>query len=165
VTFTIHSAADLPGAIVASEQAGAIGLAHLLRALNCGRIAFLPVLPECSSSKFKQFVRGTAHRPAIALLPDDDYMDRGPAGWPVAERVVRWAASILLHAAGAEIQHYEAAIQTAQIRNRVLLIEASTQTARAWADLILRVGPRTPVLAIWPREGAHPIVPRREAMQ
>src|ERR1700681_4809779 len=106
-SFRIETWDDLPRGIVAAEQAGALGLAHLMRALAAGRITYLPLMPECSNTRFKQFAGLTKNRPAIVLVPDDDYQNRGPAGWQVAERVVRWAANILLHCAGAELFHYE----------------------------------------------------------
>lgn len=117
-SFQIRTWADLPRGIIAAEQAGAPGLAHLMRALAAGRIAFLPLMPECSHTRFKQFSGLTKNRPAIVLVPDDDYQNRGPAGWMVAERAVRWAANILLHCAGAELFHYEAAVQAVQLSRR-----------------------------------------------
>lgn len=161
----VTSPADLPGAIVAAEQAGAPGLAHLLRALNAGRIAFLPVLPDCSNGMFKQFVNLTSGRPAVVLIGDDDYQERGPAGFTIAERAVRWASSIVLHAAGAETSQYESVIHAAQIVKRMLLIECSTQTAQAWKTLITSLPDPPPTAVIWPREGQHPIAPSRREIQ
>ena len=106
-TFTAKSRADLLRAIAVTEAVGGIGLAHLLKALKQGRIAFLPAPADPSRKKFKNWVRITAGRPAVALIGDDDGLDQGPSGWPIADRAVAWAKSILIHAAGAEISHYE----------------------------------------------------------
>lgn len=163
--FEIRTWADLPAGIVAAEQAGAPGLAHLLRALRTGRIAFLPLSPGCSNTYFKTFVAQTKNRPTLVLIPDDNYEDSGPGAWVTAERALRWAANIMLHAAGAELFHYEAAVQAAQLSRRLLLIEASTTTAEKWADLIGAAGKRRTTLLIWPKEGAHPILPAREVLQ
>ena len=152
-SFEIQTWADLPRGIVAAEQAGAPGLAHLLRALRTGRIAFLPLMPECSNARFKQFSGLTKDRPAITLIPDDDYLNRGPAGWIVAERAVRWAANILLHCAGAELFHYEAAVQAVQLSRRLLFIESNTTTAEAWTDLIGAAHKRKNTTVTWPRGG------------
>jgi hypothetical protein len=163
--FQIQSWEDLPAGILAAQQAGSPGLAHLLRALQSGRIAFLPLMPECSNARFKQFSALTKDRPVIVLVPDDDYQNRGPAGWIVAERAVRWAANILLHCAGAELFHYEAAVQVAQLSRRLLFIESNTTIADRWVDLIDAAQKRQNTTVIWPSSGPHPIVLRREVIQ
>lgn len=163
---TCHHQHDLSRLIVAAEQAGAPGFAHLLRGVAAGRIAaLLPVSPRCSSADFKRFARATSDAPAIALIGDDDYCDRGPAGFPVAERAVRWARSILLHAAAADVAHYEGAIFAAQMKLRALIIECSTATLDAWGELILRAPHRPATLVLVPHDGAHPAIPTRETVQ
>jgi hypothetical protein len=156
-TYPINSWADLPGAIVASERAGAVGAAHLLRGLAAGRIGHLPLLPDMSNGKFREFIRGTSHKPAIVLIGDDDGMDRGPAGWRLTARALRWANSVLLHAAAAELDHYEAAILTAEVRRRVLIIECGSATLAAWGDLVRAAPHRPATLVIVPRGGVHPL--------
>lgn len=164
--LVIRSWDELPGAIALAEQAGAIGLAHLLRANLQGRIAFLPLVPSTSARTFKQFLGQTRNKPAVILIGDDDYSPAaGPSRWPIAERAMRWAATFVLHCAGAEVHHYEAAIQAVQVVRRVLFIETSTKGAEAWIDLIDAEQKRSSTVAILPREGAHPIVPAREVMQ
>ena len=156
---------DLPAGIVAAEQAGSLGLAHLMRALRAGRIAFLPLMPECSNARFRQFSAATRNRPAVVLVPDDDYRNRGPSGWAAAERAVQWAVRIIVHAAGAELLHYEGAIEAAQTERRALLIECGTATAHAWIDLTKQARKRLPDLLIWPKHGVHPIIPAAERLQ
>ncbi|HEX3983897.1 MAG TPA: hypothetical protein VHX12_09415 [Acidisoma sp.] len=148
-----------------NEQVGAIGQAYLMRALLRGRIAYYSLLPETSSSGFKAFARATSRKPAIALIPDDDGFDRGPAGWRLAERALRWANGVLLHGAGAEIEHYEAAIQAAEMGRCVLVIECGTATLGGWAALVMAAPHRPSTLVIHPRGGVHPLPLRREAMQ
>lgn len=163
--FKINSFADLSRAIVLAEADDAPGLGHLLRAVGAGKITLLTVNTETSATMFKQWTRMTSGMPAIALVQDDDYVDRGPAGIAVGERAVRWARSVLLHASGAQITHYQACIEAAQVVRRMLLIEASTATAPQWLDLIARQ-PKPPTLTvIWPQEGLHPILPPRGRMQ
>jgi hypothetical protein len=156
---------DLAAAIVLNEQAGAIGQAHCMRALLLGRIAYYSLLPETSSSGFKAFARATSRKPAIALIGDDDGFDRGPPGWRLAERALRWANGVLLHGAGAELQHYEAAIQAAEMGRRVLVIECSSATLDAWAALVRAAPHRPSTLVIVPRGGAHPLPADRSKMQ
>jgi hypothetical protein len=161
----IETADDLARAIVFNEQVGAIGQAHLMRALAAGRITYLPTLPDMSATRFKVFASATAHRPAVVLIGDDDGFDRGPDGWTLAHRAVRWARSVVLHAAGAEVGHYEGAIEAAQIVGRVLVIECGTATLDAWAAVVGAAPHRPSVLVIVPREGVHPIAQPRERMQ
>ena len=166
--YRIESWADLPGAIIASERAGAIGQAHLLRALVAGRIAYQPLLPDTSASSFKTFVRATSRKPSmpsIVLIGDDDGFDRGPDGWRLAARAVRWAASIVLHGAGAELSHYETAIVAAQIVGRVLLIECGSATLDAWTMLVASAPHRPSGLVIVPSGGVHPLPADRSKMQ
>jgi hypothetical protein len=157
--FQVNSPADLVEAITLNEQFGAIGQAHLMRRLMAGRIAYLPLLPDTSSSKFKAYARETSRRPAIVLIGDDDGMDRGPSGWQLSARALRWANSVLLHGAGAEIAHYEAAVQAAENGRRVLVIECNSATLDAWGALVLAAPHRPNTLVIIPRGGVHPIAP------
>jgi hypothetical protein len=163
--FTVDSWADLARAISVLDAAGALGMAHLCRALKEGRIAFLPTLPDTSTTKFKDWVRTTTGRAAIALVGDDDGMDRGPAGWPIAQRAVDWSRSILIHAAGAEIAHYETAIIAAALVHRMLIIECGSATVDEWIELVRasKHGPST--LVILPRHGVHPVSEDRSKMQ
>jgi hypothetical protein len=90
----IDTHADLANAIVLNEKAGAIGQAHCMRALMRGRIAYLSLLPEASASQVRAFTRATSDRPAFMLIGDDDGTDRGPSGWPEAERAWRWVRAL-----------------------------------------------------------------------
>ena len=87
-----------------------------------------------------------------------------PAGaWPS----VRCAGptALLLHGAGAELQHYEAAIQAAEMGRRVLVIECSSAMLEAWVPLVRAAPHRPSTMVIVPRGGVHPLPLRREAMQ
>ena len=152
--------AALARAITLSEAAGAIGTAHLLRAVRDGRVHVISLPPGTSNVTFKACVRAVpAGRPAIVLLGDDEGLNRGPAGWPMAERAVAWARTIIIHAAGAEVAHYEAAVLAAELLERVLFIECGTATAPAWVRLVKPLFDKgLPSLVILPRNGAvHPV--------
>lgn len=164
-TLPIRNRAELIGAIVETERVGSIGSAHLLRALAAGRIAMLPIIASTSSSKFKKFAALAHNRPAVSLIGDDDHRDRGPAGWPLAARVLTWARFVMLHGAGAKVEHYELAVQAAQDVGRVLIVECSATTLPAWVDLARNAPHRPATLVVAPSDGAHPIVPPRSAMQ
>lgn len=156
---------DLLEAIRLNEAAGAMGQAHLMRALQQGRIAYFPLLPDSSSSRFKAFVRAISRRPAIALIGDDDGFDRGPQGWSLTGRAVAWARRIMIHGAGGEIAHYEAAILAAKVAGRCLVVECSSATLPAWIDLARTAAHSPPTLIIEPRNGVHPLPVDRRAMQ
>jgi hypothetical protein len=163
--FPVNGLADLARAVVIMEQSGAIGTAHLLRALAAGRIALLPLMPGESAAKFKAWARLTEGRPAVALIGHDDGFDRGASGWAQARRAVKWARAIMLHAAGAELHHYECAIISAELCQRTLIIECGTATLHGWIELV-RAAPRQPItFVIQPRDGGtHPLPARREGL-
>jgi len=161
----VRNWADLPRAIAISEAAGAIGQAHLLRALYAGRIALLPMPADTSTTKFKHWAQITAGRPAVALIGDDDGCDAGPSAWRTAERAVTWARSVLIHAAGAEVHHYETAIVAAELVHRVLIVECLTATLGAWVQLVQDAPHRPMTLVIQPRGGVHPLPLDRSQMQ
>jgi hypothetical protein len=136
-----------------------------MRALLRGRIAYLSLLPEASAIQLKAFIRATSDRPSVALIGDDDGMNRGLSGWAQAERALHWPRALILHGAGAEIEHYEAAIIAAELVRRVPVIGCSTVTLGAWAALVRAAPNRAPTLVIRPRDGVHPLPIKWSAMQ
>jgi hypothetical protein len=161
----INNLDDLACAITLNEQFGAIGQAHLMRALQRGRISYLSLLPDTSATKFKSFARVTTDRPSVMLIGDDDGFDRGPDGWSLTPRAVAWARSIMVHGAGAEIVHYESAIVAAQLVGRCLVVECSSATLPAWIAVARAAAHRPPTLIIKPRDGVHPLPVDRSSMQ
>lgn len=156
---------DLPGTIVRAQQAGAIGTAHLLRAASAGRCDLFVPVTDTSNHAFKTFAASVRNRPAVVLIGDDDYADRGPAAWRIAERVIRWAAAVTLHGAAAELAHYEAVIFAAQITGRAVIVECSSATLPAWVDLVKQAPHRPRTLILTPPNGVHPVAPARSQMQ
>ena len=163
--FEINSWQDLNRGIDVMQRAGAVGTAHLLRALASGRIAMLPIQPEESASKVKAFARLTSHRPSIILIGDDDGRDLGPSRWSQARRAVRWARSVVIHGAGAQLFHYELAIEKAELVGRVLVVECSKATLPDWIALVTSAPHRPATLVISPDgDGPHPFPIRKEAL-
>lgn len=156
---------DLAAAIVLAEQQGAIGTAILFRARLNGGPALLPLARDASASRFKQFVRLTSSQPAIVLVGDDDGLETGPAGWSCIERAIRWPASVVIHAAGAEAEHYELALAAAQICRRLLFIECGSRSAPGWIEAVRRAPQRPNVLVIEARDGVHPLPVDRNGLQ
>jgi len=161
--FPVNDLTGLAAAIVLTEQAGAPGTAYLMRALAAGRIALLPLVPVESATKFKAWARVTKHRPAVALIGDDDGFNRGPCGWAQARRAVAWSRKVLLHGAGAELFHYELAVMSAELTYRTLIIECCTATMYGWIELVRAAPHRPSTLIITPGDGPHPLPVRRKA--
>jgi hypothetical protein len=161
----IGSAEDLAAATVFMHQAGVVGQTHLLRSLAAGRIAYQSLLPDTSTSHFKAFIRATSTKPTVTLIGDDGDMPTGPAGWRLAQRAIRWAKTVILHGAGAEIEHYESAVIAAQLMQRVLIIECASAHLDAWIALVRAAPHRPSALVIVPRGGVHPLPVERSKMQ
>ncbi len=77
-------------------------MAILLRAVRGGRISAHISQPE-NAPKFKDWATQTTGRPSVALIGDDDGLERGAAAWRgYTYPMVRWASHLMVHAAGAE---------------------------------------------------------------
>jgi hypothetical protein len=143
-------------ALQIADAAGSIGVGLLLRAVRDGRISLHISQPE-NAPKFKDWAKTTARQPAVALIGDDDGLQRGAAAWGgYAYRIVRWSTHVMVHAAGAEPGHYEGAVRAAEEGGRVLVIETNPASAPSWLRVLTAIRPRK-TLVIWPREGVHPM--------
>lgn len=165
VVFPVNDWSDLPRAIALMQQVGAEHRVRLLRALYNGQIAHLEIQREGCAGKLKRFL-ATVRRPALVLIGDDDDHATGPAGWPTAERLLRWARQVVVHGAGAEPAHYEAAVLATQIVGRFVLIECNSTMAPAWIDAVQRWAPAAAKVAVRVPEGIqHPAPIRKEMLQ
>ena len=142
-----------------------LGLAHrvpLLRAAMHGRIAFVAV--ERGGEPPLRHLK-KLRSPAVVLIGDDDYLSTGPDGWPGAVKLRRWARGAMVHGAGGKTEHYALAVGMALERERLLFIETSSVHARGWGEFLLAGSPPVPFVGMLPHDGAHPVMPAREAMQ
>jgi hypothetical protein len=155
----------LADAIAVLERAGDQCAVSLFRAVRDRRIALGFVPRGVRGGGIRSIKR--ARLPAVVLLPDDDGLSTGPAGFPAARSVLRWCRGLLLHAAGGEPVHYEMAVEMAEAEGSCALIETGTEHAEAWLEAARRAAAprRHRTLAIWPRNGLHPIPMPREAVQ
>jgi hypothetical protein len=160
----ISSRAELANAINEATVAGAIGTPILLSALYRGQICHQQLVPGGSISTAKQFIKGVGNRASVLLIGDDDGAERGPPGWPAAAKAIEWARWFLVHAAGAEPDHYHMAIAMAQLHRRVLVIECTTRTLPAWMAMTAKGRNRVGGVVIYPRGGVHPVLPPCGAM-
>jgi hypothetical protein len=95
--------------------------------------------------------------PTVCLIGDDPGTPGGmggPDAWRCARKLGAWARAVIVHGAGGEAAHYQAAVDAALLVNRVVFIETTSAHAKAWAE---RIGcPRT--LLILPESGPHPVI-------
>lgn len=111
-----------------------------------------------SLSRLKQ-----SARPMLVLTGDDDHFSTGPAGFPDAGRLARWARGGLIHAAAGTRETYEMAVAGTVLRKRFLLVETGSAYMMEWAKLLHSAG--VPCSGVLPRNGPHPVLPPREKMQ
>jgi hypothetical protein len=62
----------------------------------------------------------------------------------------------MVHAAGAEPEHYEGAVRAAEGGALVLAIDTCPASAPSWLHVLAAI-PHRPTLVIWPRGDVHPI--------
>jgi hypothetical protein len=154
--FYVNDWADLNAAIVRDEAAGSIGNPILMRGLRDGKHAYVPVASETSTTFVKKFIAATHDRPTIMLIGDDDGLDLGPKGFRSARRILSWGRWVLLHAAAAQPEHYHLAMAMAQLCQRVVVIETSTNCCAQWQALIRSIKPQPATVVVWPRDNQHP---------
>lgn len=142
----------------AADRAASSGGPHLplLRAAADGRIDFAFIL-EPTAAWPRRIER--SKRPAIAVIGADmgEDDDAPPDVWRCLRHARDWCRFLVLHAAGGEHGHYRRAVEAAERYRRVLIVECTPRTARAWMDAVGH--PPGQSLLIWPRDGQHPIKP------
>lgn len=151
----INSPSDLERA---AARASASRSPHLplIRAAADGRVDFVFITDPVAVWP-RRIER--SNRPAIVIVGADMGADTDPQPdtWRCLHHVRTWCRFLVLHAAGAEPQHYRHAVSLAELHGRLALIEATPRTAQAWTDAIRHPPERS--LLIWPRDGRHPVRP------
>ncbi len=162
----INSREDAERAIHTLQQSDTGHRIPVVQAWLDGRIAHLEVQRSGCAGKTKRFL-AMARLPALVLIGDDDGEDTGPDGWSVAQRLLRWARVVVLHATGAERWHYEVTIATAEAYGRVLMVECGSSTLAAWKQATLRWSPNSfvQILEVPAGRGVHPVPAAPEPMQ
>ncbi|KAF0138684.1 MAG: hypothetical protein FD153_1166, partial [Rhodospirillaceae bacterium] len=98
-------------------------------------------------------------RPCVAIIGDDDERVSGPAGFAAAllQSFFQRPAGIIVHAAGAQEEHYALAVQnalhdTAEQRLSVM-VETTSAFAEKWVNFSLLHAPTIKPLVIHPPLG------------
>jgi hypothetical protein len=65
-------------------------------------------------------------------------MSNGAGDFPDADRLMKWARRVMIHAMGGEAAHYQLAVDAARNHGRVLLIETRTAHEVAWEEMARR---------------------------
>jgi hypothetical protein len=158
-TLEACSPENLAKASVMADQAGQAGVAELMREVRRGGLAVFFGSDRMQKVTVEDLDQ--AQRPTLAVVGDDDYRSTGPAGWRATPTLAAWAAAAVIHAAGASAETYAEAAKVARVKGRAVLIETDTAHVEQWA----MVFQSCPVLLVLPRDGAHPVLPPRSAMQ
>lgn len=138
-----------------AEQAGAGWLVPLLRAARRGDLQLL-MAPAGGRLPLGLLKPAKHSRPTVVVLGDDAGPSAGPAAFPQARRLFRWASWVMLHSAGGEPWHYACAAEAATLMRRALVVETSTAGLPAWVALKNELAPETPGICFQVPEGRPP---------
>lgn len=151
---------QIPGLIARYRQAGQHHRVPLLMALYTGAIAYAEVKRGTGAGYLRSFMSRTAGRTAVLLVGDDDYQSSGPAGWPMADAMVRWSRFAIIHATGAEVRHYQGALLLAEAHGTVLFVETASAQEAAWVEAVQAAPGDRGLQIIRTRSGGvHPVLP------
>ncbi|WP_426958334.1 hypothetical protein [Muricoccus radiodurans] len=138
----------------------------LYAAALAGEIRLLIVMP---GGRVPMRFLDHAQPPTVVALGGDPGAQEAaspPTDFPQVPRLIRWAASTLVHATGGQAAHYRMVVDTARLMRRVLLVETATAQEDAWTKLVRdemrrreETGRRMPSLVISarPKGGVHPV--------
>lgn len=151
VPFFRCSREKLAEAAMRADQAQQPGVAALMREVMRGDLALVSITDRAATIDLDE-VRQKC-RPTVLVVGDDDHASTGPAGWKCADAVAGWAASAVIHGAGATADTYIEAVAGARVTGACALIETDAAHATEWT----RRFAGKPTLLILPRNGAHPV--------
>lgn len=146
--------AQLAELIMRSQQVGEGFRIPLLRAAADGSLAL--VITTRGGIVPSRILNSS--RPTAIVLADDTPAAIGPQAWPQAQRLLRWAKHVVLHATGGQPEHYALIAAATLAQGRVLVIEMEARRHPAWLAEVGRHLPRLRVLSIMPPNGgSHPV--------
>lgn len=158
--FKITADEEVDGLIA---QLSAHGLAHRIELVRAVRRRHINLIEPQRSAEVPKALLEASMRPTVALLGDDDYASTGPTGWTCFRRLGYWAKAALVHATGADIASYRAAVGMAMASDRFLLIETNSAFAHEWARALHKRNIQT--IGLLPPDGQHPIPLSKDQLQ
>jgi hypothetical protein len=153
-TVRVSTRTAMAEIITRHEAAGAGFRNELFRPAAAGLLA---VVTTMDGTPVPARILKRSARPLVVVVGDDHEAAAGPAGWPQAARLLRWAHSAVLHASGGRAEEYALIAATTVACGRMLLVECELRHLSAWSALAARELPRLNLLKIVPHEGEHPI--------
>ena len=153
--YECKTQAQMAKAVVRLQQAGACYHIPLVRAAGAGALRFAIVAPG-GRLRLDLLDMQRDRRPLAVILGDDGLAPTGPDGFPQARRLMRWAASIVIHAAAGQPEQYAAVAVATTICRRLVLVECSTAHQADWMALRQNVAPGKPGLLIKVPDGQPP---------
>lgn len=152
---------DAMARLIASTDALGEGFrAPLFRAAQAGVLA---TVIATSGEKVPARMLKRPH-PVAVVVADDHPGATGPAGWPQAAKLMRWARLVAIHATGGQPEHYEMFAIHAVGQRCLLVVEVELRHVLAWRDLALRYHRPGAILLLLPPEGgSHPVQGAAEA--
>lgn len=156
--FRIEQWEQIPAAISRMHAAGADHRVPVLQALYRGEIAHLELERSGSVGTFKHWERAI-QLPGLLLIGDDDHTAAdGPDGWPIAQRVLRWARFVLIHGGPGDASHYRHTVHLTRSYARLVMIECSSANVLAWQKAATKWSVGAEGLVMCPPPGVvHPI--------
>ncbi len=100
-------------------------------------------------------INGTG--PKLQILGDDLHIALGPKAFPrkTLRAVLGRAERVMIHAAAPSPQHYAAAVETAKMGLRTVIIETQPSREKEWLSYVLRKVPKAGVLIISPNAASY----------
>ncbi len=153
-TVRVSTRTAMAEIITRHEAAGMAFRNELFRPAAAGLLA---VVTAMDGAPISTRILKRSTRPLVVVIGDDHEGAAGPAGWPQAARLLRWAHSAVLHASGGRAEEYALIAATAVACGRMLLVECELRHLPAWSALAARELPRLNLLKIVPEGGQHPL--------
>ena len=76
--------------------------------------------------------------PTIIVANDDGGRSNGAGDFPDADKLMKWARRVIIHAAGGEAAHYQLAVDALREHGRVLFVETRTAHEVAWEEMAMQ---------------------------
>ena len=156
--FTHRDQLEVACARLASMRAPQL---PLYRAAADGRVRIINVCAADAAWPTAMIAKSTGPTAVVVGADQGAGDDPGPHKWRAAKGLRRWCAAAIVHGAGGETGHYRLAVDAAETFQRLALIECTADQVQPWTAFL--GCPRT--LMIVPRDGVHPVMPPREALQ